>query len=326
MRNAAAVRRPPFLVAAQHVERARLVARVFAQRRVPVRAELRERDGRARARAGADMDPERRRPRPPPWGPCRDAVHQQRRKSPGSSHTSRATARNCSTSSRVRSPPNRRAASCSFSALCSAAGHAVPPRRRGRTGGSRRVPAELAPWRRRAPPSPSFTPRRPAAWSAWAASRGGARARATWASRARRRALVAAPFWGGGGVASDEESRSSACVDDGDSGGAPAAAALCGDGPRKGRPALASSSKSSTCDAMRRGRSPRRERWVRAKRGFATERRRFGESMKRAVGERERQLREDVRRRRDRDFPAGGDAPASASPARTASSGRTHPA
>ena len=54
--------------------------------------------------------------------PCTRCISRGAKK-PGSSHTSRATARNCSTSSAFPSPPNRRAASCSFSALA-AAGHA----------------------------------------------------------------------------------------------------------------------------------------------------------------------------------------------------------
>jgi hypothetical protein len=85
-------------------------------------------------------------------------------------------------------------------------------------------------------------------------------------------------------VASDEESRSSACVDDGDSGDAPAAAALCGDGPCRGRPALASSSKSSTCDATRSFAEARA--LGQGKRGFATERaeRRFGTAERRNGG------------------------------------------
>ena len=76
----------------------------------------------AGARAGADMDPEPDAAASMGSVPCTRCISNGAKK-PGSSHTSRATARNCSTSSALSSPPNRRAASCSFSAL-SAAGHA----------------------------------------------------------------------------------------------------------------------------------------------------------------------------------------------------------
>ena len=255
----------------------------------PVRAELRE---RRRARARARTWP------PSPRGRLHGvrAVHaciSNGAKKPGSrGHL--AARRGTVDVQPLSSPPNRRAATA---ASPRSRPRATPlPRRRGRTGGSRRRSPRLRRRGRRRPPTGSAAARRRVCLGGVA---GGARARAT-GEPGTSRALVAAPW--GTGAASDEESAAAPAWTTATAATRPPSPRR-GDGPRKGRPALASSGNQHPTrrDAVvRRGASVGSGK-TRVRDGTAA-----GESMKRAVGERERQPQEDVRRRRDRDFRRAG--------------------